>query len=218
MTGSITIVGSALAGRRRWKARQVRTILEISVGRIHRQQRRLGGVIAELDHRLQDGTEWAGWSKWPRELTGGLAYLNGLADEAEREESMIRSLEALGPDERLRQDVEEMHQLIYMVVNACIDGTISSYQRGHGQPIPASANGHEVSPAFAGTSEAELVEARRRFTSLMRTCLHRLGKGDFWGSHRAEAFESTWTVRRWEVAEIDLNTFWGGEVRPLRWD
>lgn len=218
ITGAITIVGSAVAGRAHWRARRVRTHLAASVGRIHRQQHRLGGVIIEVDRRLQKGTEWAGWSRRPKQLAGELAYLSGLADEAEREESIVRSLNAHGADERLRQDIEEMHQVIYRVAIASYDGTVAAYRKGHGRPIPCSAGGDEVTPVFTGMSEADVIEARRRFKTLMRTSLHRLGKGDYWSGHRAEAFDTSWIVHRWEAADVDLGAFWGPEVRPLRWD
>jgi hypothetical protein len=203
LTGAIALSGTALACLRRWRARQVRTRLDLSVERIHRQQHRLGGAIIETDRRLQLGTDWAGWSKWPPQLAGELAYLSGLADEAEREESIVRSLEASGADERLRQDVEEMHQVIYRLANACIDGTVAAYRNLHGKPALRSSGGHEVLPVFTGMSEADIIETRRRFTTLMRTYLHRLDPGTHPFHSYAEAFDSSWTIYRWEAARID---------------
>lgn len=172
-------------------------------------------MILELDRRL---TEGPGWSVWQDKLGGQLTYASALADEAERDEAMIRSLDARGADERLRQDVEEMHQVLFRLAAGCVEGTLRSCRAANGDPIPSSPGVREITPAFSSLEEGELLEARRRFTTLMRSCLHRLGNGDFWGSERPEAFSPSWPVYRWEAADIDLDVYWGNEVRPLTWD
>lgn len=218
ITGAISLAATGYALVRWWKARRVRDRLEISVARLMRQERRLGGVILELDQRLATRSDWAGWARWPMHLGGQLTYASGLADEAEREEALVRALNAQGADERLRQDIEEMHRVLYTVAIGSVDGTVAACRMTHGEPHPVSPGGQEVSPVFTGIDEQTLLEARRRFTTLMRTSLARLGKGDWWSEQRAEGFGSTWTIYRWEGSDVDLATFWGGEVRPLRWD
>jgi hypothetical protein len=217
IAAALSIVGSGYGGMHWWKARRVRTRLEISVGRLQRQEHRLGGVIRELDRRLAEGPGWAGWSVWPDKLGGELTYAAALADEAEREEAMVRSLDARGADERLRRDVEELHRVLSRVASACVEGTLDANRSSNGDPIPSSPGGREVTPALGSMDEAQLLEARRRFTTLMRTCRHRLGRGDHWSREWAEAFASSWPVYRWEASDVDLDAYWGGEVRPLRW-
>ncbi len=212
VTGALAMAAAFQAGYRRWKAAHVRKRLAVSVGRLIRQQHRLGGVVIELDRKLAAGTGWAGWSIWPDTISGQLTYLESLLDEAEREEAMVRSLDASGADERLRQDIEEMHQVLVAVARAAIEGTTGAYQASSGDAVPSSPGGREMTPVFGETGVDRFPE-RRRFTTLMRSCLHRIDPPDG-PTQRAEGFEASWPLVRWEADGIDLDDYWAGDVRP----
>jgi hypothetical protein len=217
VASAVGVVAAALAAIRWWRVRRVRQRLAVAVGRLVRQERRLGRLIIDLDRQLTMGGAWEGWSQWPAYLGGQLTYASGLADEAEREEALVRALDADGAVERLRQDVEEMHQVLHKVAMACLDGTIAAYRNSEGEPVASSPAGRELSPVFTGTEEEELLAARRRFTTLMRSTLSRLGSSDWRSELRAEAFESSWPLYRWESADVDHGKLWDGELAPLRW-
>lgn len=209
--------GAALLGagstlRHRWRARRQKDDLRRGLQRLLRLDHRISIVSRHLDARLAEGVGWAGIDLWPERLTGGLNYLDGTADDAERAGAHLRSIdEADASVGRLRDDMEELCRLLVGASDRYKDGTLATYRDHEGAPLPMSASGRETTPTLLPDDVAEHREDRDRLTWLFRSCLFRTDENS------AERYRCQWLVARRETARLEQCIVPRAEPSPIDW-
>lgn len=165
-----------------------------------------------LDARLAEGVGWAGIDLWPERLTGGLNYLDGTADEAERTGAQLRSIdEADASVGRLRDDMEELCRLLVDASDRYKAGTLATYRDHEGVPVPMSASGRETTPTLLPDAVAKHRASRDRLTWLFRSCLFRIDE------RLAERYRCQWLVARRETEWLESCVVPRAEPPPIDW-
>lgn len=178
--------------------------------RVLRIERRLSALAADLDDISVQGVTWAGWEAWPVEARGHAHYLAGFIDETERAEAAVRALDASGPLERLRADVEQLYVILRVAADHYYEGARRHYRDSNGEPSGAGAAGHEPVAMLADHSVDRVRELRANFVTLARSCLYRLGH-----EGHAEALQVRWPIVRSDVTAAHELNVWATEPRPI---
>lgn len=210
-TGTVAVVTTARSTSRHVAARRRRDQLAEWLKRALRIQARLSALAAELDDYFVAGVTWAGYEIWPFEVRGHIYYLDGLIDEAERNEAAVRALDTDGANERLRADVEQLYVLFRMAATQYLDGSRACYQDSGGAPLEVGAAGRDlIGPVMHDNGAAEVRAARASFTTLARSCLYRLEL-----EWLAETLEVRWPIQRRDKEAAHGLNVWASEPRPI---
>jgi hypothetical protein len=184
--------------------------LDEHLHRLWRLDRRLVALISEVEARLTNGVGWYGFSIWPPALRGHLIYLAGLLDELERTTAELRSLDADGPVERLRHDLERLTVVMHEAGELYERGIIDRYRRSNGAAVGVSPAGREPTPALEEEQVDRVERLRREAQLLFRTAYHQLHRENV-----AERYRTEWPTLHRAFRQPTDPDLWGSEVRPM---
>lgn len=204
----IGLRGAVLAVTRWFRQRSVARDLRARLGRLAKLDTRLAAVAVDLEDLQTQGTGWGGWDLPPRNLGAYWTYLVGLQEELEFTIAEVRAIDAEGPSERLRADIEELADVLRRAAELYESGSAAAYRAAEGRALGISAGGRApIKPL----QEADLALAqllRLRTQLLFRTCCQRLtGRpGEGWG---------VWPIYEWEIERLRNRDLWRGSPKPI---
>lgn len=204
---AVALYGAAAgASRRRRATRQSRALADLVV-RLARVDYWLSKAARHLDDRLRAGVGWDGDHSLPDPLTGGVVQLLGIQDELQREGARARSIaEVDAAGGRLRDDVEDLCELLAASAKRYRHGTISTYRLHQGDALSETGS--------AAVLKREDIEPQRRdrdrFEWLMRSCLFRTH-----GENTAERYRCQWPISARDLDILDPPVVRGVVPTPI---
>ena len=165
--------------------------------------RQLCEAAAELDYRLTDGTDWAGWAIWPNQLAPRLWQLHRITFELDGMRARVRAQWAEGSIERLRDDIEQLVSSLRRATDLYTRRTIDVYRASDGKPLGRSATGRGPTVLLPDVGVREKVgELRQTARILFRSSAYQLDLKDMaeredmalWPFARARSLGATRTV------------------------
>ena len=168
-------------------------------------------VLLELDQILSKGTGW--WGELPEDvkpMSGHMRFCIGLTLELEYKVADIRSLDAHGPTERLRSDLERLVVVMRQALEIYQTDIWKRYLAVKGEQIEYASDAREPTVTLETQHIPLLQELRREAEMLFLTSIYRLGASKIFAS-----YEVNWPIDRRPGANLDIGPLWGGDVRPL---
>lgn len=207
----LAIVGALAQARHVWMDRRLKAQLDAELGRLLRLDRRLVGLIVEVDQALGRGVGWFGYRSAPPSLGGHMNYLYGLSHEFDSTTAALRAMSTSGPVERLRSDLEELTGLMRDAAEAYLKGIWATYRATQGAAVP-----YDVtvlgSPTVTLCNEdlEEALDRQRQVQLLFRTTLCRLHRDLVGGT-----YHNQWPTDLRPGPDEDTEDPWRGEPRPI---
>lgn len=214
VAGAVAVVAAALGAARGMHRRYQRWRLKEKLRSHVRELLRLDELLREttmsMDRLFSEGFPWAGYAIFTGEMGRHLQTLQSVASHTADAVADVRSLDASGPEERLRSDVERLAAGLRSVVPLYIWGIVNSYRGGFPTPekvrnraaeegvvrIPPSATGREATRVLRGEDRARVRDLRLDLRVLCRTVTKRLKLDDekdegfaLWPIDMAESYQ-----------------------------
>ncbi len=143
-------------------------------------------------------------------MSGHMRFCIGLTLELEYKVADIRSLDAHGPTERLRSDLERLVVVMRQALEIYQTDIWKRYLAVKGEQIEYASDAHEPTVTLETQHIPLLQELRREAEMLFLTSIYRLGASKIFAS-----YEVNWPIDRRPGANLDVGPLWGGDVRPL---
>ncbi|HYI44526.1 MAG TPA: hypothetical protein VE174_03570 [Actinomycetota bacterium] len=126
-----SLFGLGRAAYRRFRRRQFLGRLRGHVTRIRELDELVRSATWDMELLFSKGLPWRGYAIFSDELGDHLNTLQRVAGDTADVVAEIRALDALGADERLRQDVEGLAEGLRRVVPLYIWGIVASYRKAY---------------------------------------------------------------------------------------
>jgi hypothetical protein len=208
---AVALLGAGASLRQHHRRRRQRRFLLDVLYRLLKLDVFVSVGAVRLDVRLEEELPWAGYDVWPQRLTGGLNYLDGVRNEAERIGAELRAIDEGDPSvARLRDDAEELCVLLRNAASRYICGTLATYREREGRASPASVSGRAMTPTLERGELDQHRAERDRLTWLFRSCLHRVEP------NIAERYQCQWPTGRTK-REISPGLVRGPIPAPMDW-